>query len=244
MTLSSLTIGEDRPIYAIGDIHGRRDTLAELSRRIAADFKTLDAPSAQIVILGDIIDRGPASAGCLDDVLAWRREPWCDVYFVLGNHEDAMLRFLEDPADGPRWIRHGGGATLKSYGVAFPAFQTDMETWDQSRLALQAAAPAAHIDLLNEMVLYVESERYVFVHAGLRPGVALADQDEHDLLFIRDEFFAAKEPFEKIVVHGHTPRPEPTIKSWRVNIDTGAYATGVLTALRLWKGEQKILQSA
>ena len=243
MPLTSLSISEDQPIYAIGDVHGRRDALTKLIQRITADFHTLGAERAQIVFLGDIVDRGPASAGCMADALAWRDQPWCDVNFVLGNHEEAMLRFLEDASGGPRWIRYGGGTTLNSYGVTIPAFQTDVETWEDARQTFSEAVPPSHLALLNEMVLYIESERYVFVHAGLRPGIPLAEQSERDLLSIREDFFAAKEPFEKIVVHGHTPRTEPTIKSWRVNIDTGAYATGVLTALRIWKGDQQIMQS-
>jgi serine/threonine protein phosphatase 1 len=154
-----------------------------------------------------------------------------------------MLRFLEDGTAGARWIRYGGGATLKSYNVDFPAFQTDDDAWEDTRRAFVSAVPKAHVTLLKGMHHYIESEHYIFVHAGLRPGVPLAEQNEMDLITIRQAFFSAEEPFEKIVVHGHTPRDEPSIKSWRVNIDTGAYATGVLTSLRIWNGSQKILQS-
>jgi serine/threonine protein phosphatase 1 len=227
--------------YAVGDVHGRLDCLDGLLKDIAADAAATREP-ATLVFLGDLVDRGPESAGVVERVCALRRSgDWAAVESILGNHEEAMLLFLEDAAFGPTWMKHGGGPTLASYGVA-PPDGPEPEAWEPVQAAFRAALPADHLELIATSKPSLLWGDYVFVHAGLRPGVPLASQDPHDLRWIRAEFLTSHRPFEKVVVHGHTPSEEPEFKPWRIGLDTGAYATGVLTAVKLHGVERRILQ--
>jgi serine/threonine protein phosphatase 1 len=153
-----------------------------------------------------------------------------------------MLTFLADPEFGPTWASYGGGPTLASYGVAAPTGRQP-EAWAEARDALTKAVPAHQLRFLNALEPSVEYGDYIFVHAGLRPGVALEDQTEQDKLWIRDEFLQERRPFAKIVVHGHSPEAEPVMNAVRIGLDTGAYATGVLTAARLYGFERSVIQT-
>ncbi len=227
--------------YAVGDVHGRLDCLEGLLKDIRADAART-GESATLVFLGDLVDRGPESAGVVEQVCALRRSgDWAAVESIMGNHEEAMLLFLEDAAFGPTWMKHGGGPTLASYGVT-PPDAAEPEAWEPVRMAFREALPAEHLDLVIASKPSLLWGDYIFVHAGLRPGVPLASQDPHDLRWIRAEFLTSRRPFEKVVVHGHTPSEEPEFKPWRIGLDTGAYATGVLTALKLHGAERHILQ--
>ena len=231
-------------VYAVGDIHGRLDLLDRLLGQIAEDVaETKPAERPILVFLGDYVDRGPASRGVISRLLALRDAAALEVRTLKGNHEQALLQFLEDAAKGPEWVSYGGAATLASYGVQPPAIDADEETWADAQMKFASQIPAEHLAFLRSLELSVTYGDYVFVHAGLRPGVALADQRETDLLWIRDEFLSAPGPFEKIVVHGHTPREEPFIGPHRLGLDTGACMTGVLTAARLQDDDQALLQT-
>jgi serine/threonine protein phosphatase 1 len=234
-----------RLIYAVGDVHGRLDLLEPLLEQISADAasgETEDRPV--LVFVGDYVDRGTASKGVIDRVIDLTDEGRFDVCALKGNHEEAMLTFLQDPHFGPTWSEHGGAQTLVSYGVTAPMLRMDDEQWEAARQAFAEALPMGHLTFLRSLSLTATFGDYLFVHAGLRPGGAVEDQAEHHLLWIRQEFLNAPRPFEKIVVHGHTPAEEAYLGRHRVGIDTGAYATGVLTAVRLEGADQRLIQAS
>ena len=228
-------------VYAIGDLHGRLDLfekLIDLVREDAAGLAAEEQPV--IVLLGDYIDRGPESAGCIERSVRLCAETWCSVKALKGNHEEALLLFLKDVDVGRNWIQHGGAATLQSYGVDL----TSQPDWSTAQAAFARAFPPEHLRFMLALQPYYQQGDYVFVHAGVRPGRALEQQSEADLLWIREAFLNVETPLEgKVVVHGHTPTPGPELKRGRINVDTGAYASGVLTAVRLRGFERTILQA-
>lgn len=235
---------DGRLIYAVGDVHGRLDVLGPLLRDIAKDaVETETASPPMLVFLGDYVDRGPASKGVVDLILEMRGWDRFEVRALKGNHEEALLQFLGDPTFGQTWLDHGGGPTLVSYGVQPPAQRTDAEAWVKVRDAFAEALPPEHLAFYQGLELMIVEGDYAFVHAGVRPGVSLADQSERDLLWIRQEFLQERGRFEKIIVHGHTPLEAPQLAPNRLGVDTGAYATGVLTAVRLQGEDQQVMQS-
>lgn len=237
-----------RRLYAIGDIHGCRAALDALIAVIEADAaaaKTRTGARAQLVFLGDYVDRGPDVKGVIDRLLEiGARRP--DTVFLKGNHEAAMLDFLNHPEDMPDWLDWGGMATLESYvGDGGPG--RDRRNMDRrgAAEALAAAMPEAHRSFFGSLALYHEAEDYLFVHAGLRPGRALADQQEGDLLWIRKAFHNTRRRQRpaQVVVHGHQPYDKPLDAGWRIGVDTGAYYSGRLTAVAL-EGEDRRFLSA
>ena len=233
-----------RLVYAVGDVHGRLDALEPLLKAIAEDY-TVSRPAepAMLVFLGDYVDRGPDSRRVVDLVLGMRSHPEFEVRILKGNHEEALLYFLEDPAFGAQWMEHGGGPTLVSYGVQPPPTRTDNEAWARTAEALKKTLPKAHLAFYKDLELMVTVGDYAFVHAGVRPGVPLEQQAERDLLWIRQEFLAERGPHPKVIVHGHTPNEEAQLTRWRLGVDTGCYATGLLTAVRLMDTEQRLIQA-
>lgn len=232
-----------RLIYAIGDTHGRFDLLQDLLSEIVADARNSNpAQRPMLIFLGDYIDRGPESrfvVECLCQLLT-RRD--VEVRALMGNHEEALLGFLEDPATAAGWLDFGGLATLTSYGVAPPASRVDPAAFETCRNQLAAAIPPRHLKFLRELELSVVVGDYLFVHAGVRPGVPLADQNPRDLLWIRQEFLRSRRPCDKVVVHGHSADEEAHVLPHRLGIDTGAYATGLLTAARIDDGGVRLIQ--
>jgi serine/threonine protein phosphatase 1 len=232
-----------RLVYAIGDVHGRFDVLEPLLRDIAKDaLATRPRQSPLLVFLGDYVDRGPDSREVVQRVRQLQLDGSFEVVALKGNHEEALLQFLDDAAFAPVWLELGGGATLASYGVAPTVARSDGDAWGLVRDAFDAALPESHRLFYHELELMRVQGDYAFVHAGVRPGVALEAQSERDLLWIRYEFLQAG-PFDKVIVHGHTPAVEPQMLKYRLGVDTGAYATGVLTAVRLYGEEQQLMQS-
>lgn len=216
-------------VYAIGDIHGCYDLLLELIERIREDAKHITGRRI-LVTLGDYVDRGPRSAQVLDWLCGPAPEGF-DRISLAGNHEAMMLEFLANPASSSPWLEFGGMDTLNSYGVDVPRF---VRARRQDRLAiLRASIPVAHVNLLTHLPSLLELPEVVFVHAGLRPGVEIAGQVDEDLLWIREPFLSTPVEHSSLVVHGHTPASEPVVASGRICVDTGAFATGVLTAVRL-----------
>ncbi len=223
---------EGRRIYAVGDIHGRADLLEKLLQIIRKDALVEPVNHRPILIfLGDYIDRGFQSKGVIDLLLGDLVSPF-ETYFLKGNHEAAMLQFLNEPAMGPRWAEFGGAETLVSYGVRPPRTRTSREEWAIASDALNRVLPPEHLDFLMSLRLSVQIGGYMFVHAGVRPGVDLARQSEQDMLWIREEFLNDSRPLGAVVVHGHTPATRPHRDSRRIGIDTGAYLSGRLTAAR------------
>ncbi|MFO0996844.1 MAG: metallophosphoesterase family protein [Alphaproteobacteria bacterium] len=224
-------------LYAVGDIHGRADLLDALHRKIEDDANAAEADRKLVVYLGDYIDRGPESRRVIDR-LSDRPLPHFEAIFLKGNHEAFLLRFLEDESVGQLWLHNGGAATLKSYGLDGVA--RPRQDFGAIQKQFRESLPATHLRFLEALqLMHVEGD-YLFVHAGIRPGIALDAQDERDLLWIRDEFLHTREPFPKMVVHGHTIHPTPVFTDHRIGIDTGAFATGTLTALVL-QGERKTI---
>lgn len=235
---------DGRLIYAIGDVHGRMDALDVLLRTIVQDAReTAPGTRPVLVFLGDYVDRGPASKEVVNLIIALSKEAAFEVRALKGNHEEALLQFLEEPEFGSTWADYGGLTTLASYGVTPPVGRTDAEAWVVASQALAEAMPSEHLDFYNQLELMVEIGGYAFVHAGVRPGVPLAHQSAHDLMWIRQEFLSAPGRFEKIIVHGHTPMEEPQMTKARIGVDTGVYATGVLTAVRLDEKGATFLQA-
>lgn len=232
-----------RLVYAVGDIHGRLDALTALLAQIQDDARRT-APGARplLVFLGDYVDRGPDSCGVIDLVLDLMAGDAFEVTALKGNHEEALTRFLADPGFAPVWIANWGEETLRSYGVEPPPAD-EAAAWEAVQGRLAAALPSTHRAFLAGLQLSVTVGDYLFVHAGVRPGVPLAEQAERDLIWIRYEFLESDEDFGKVVVHGHTPAERPELKANRINIDTGVYFTGILTAVRLQGAQRRFIQA-
>ncbi|MBR7619220.1 serine/threonine protein phosphatase [Phenylobacterium sp. 20VBR1] len=236
----------EQTVYAIGDVHGRQDLFEKLIDQIRTDAAKTEHVGGRpvVVLLGDLIDRGPQSAGCIERAMRLAEEDWCQIESLKGNHEEAFELFLEDNTVGPNWMQHGGGTTLTSYGVDINK-EAGGRGWTGLQAAFQRAVPEAHRAYVKSMKLWVEFGDYLFVHAGVRPGVPIERQSPTDLLWIRQEFLAAEVPYPgKVVVHGHTPMRQPDLRRWRIGIDTGAYASGILSAIRLRGFERTLIQTA
>ena len=223
--------------YAVGDIHGRADLLAdmiaELEKRSVDDTRLGGPPI--VIFLGDYIDRGHDSAGVLE-LLTSGALPNCDCRYLRGNHEQSLMAFLAAPGANRGWLLQGGAETLMSYGVQPPAFNSVEAVWLEAAEALRARMPPAHMAFLEGLERYVELGDYAFVHAGVDATLPLEDQPDEALYWSRAAFIASKRPFSHRVVHGHTPVDEPYADARRIAVDTGAYASGTLTAAR-FEGE-------
>lgn len=221
---------EGTRIYAFGDIHGRADLLQDMFTVIDADLARNPITRPVEVFLGDYIDRGPNSSQTLDLLIERGRSR--ETVFLKGNHEAYFLEVLCDPSKISNWRQFGGLQTLMSYGLNPPLNPTAAQ---QTALidTLKEVMPAGHLAFLRGLDLSFTCGDFFFVHAGVRPGVPLKEQQEADLLWIRNEFLDSDANFGKFVVHGHTPVRAPDIRTNRINIDTGAYATGNLTLLSI-----------
>lgn len=228
-------------IYCVGDIHGRDDLLLDLCTRIRSDAGGF-AGNKVVVFLGDYIDRGPDSRAVVDRLIA---DPLPDFrkVFLRGNHEQAMLDFMEEPGIGEMWLTFGGHTTLTSYGVVFDRLPTRPTDFMRLGDSLRTAVPFEHCTFLRETHLCYTVGNYFFCHAGVRPGVPLGKQQPEDLLWIREEFTEYRRNHEKIVVHGHTISTEVKLLPNRIGLDTGAYETGVLSCLVLEDTGQRVIQT-
>jgi serine/threonine protein phosphatase 1 len=218
-------------IYAVGDIHGRADLLGALLARIDADLQRRPIARPIQVFLGDYIDRGPQSRQVLDLLIARRRRQKT-IVFLKGNHELCASQVLSDPAVLPELRQMGGITTLLSYGVTLSS-RAEPKAENEVAMAFRQAMPDSHRRFIEGLGLSFTCGDFFFAHAGVRPGIPLRKQSQQDLLWIREDFLLHEEDFGKVVVHGHTPAKEPDIRPNRINIDTGAYATGRLTCLVL-----------
>jgi len=235
-------VPEDHRVYAVGDIHGRLELLGRLQEKIAADAEASGASRFTVVYLGDYVDRGEDSRGVVAR-LALRPLDGFESVHLKGNHEDFMLRFLDDVEVGADWVFNGGDSTLASYGVEAPGAWAGAFALENTREALLAALPEAHLSFLQDLKLSHVVGDYIFVHAGVRPGVPLDRQRAHDLMWIRREFLDFDGDFGKVVVHGHTPVKQVDSHLNRIGIDTGAAYGGPLTAVVLDGAERRFLQT-
>jgi serine/threonine protein phosphatase 1 len=220
-------LNQNSRLYVIGDIHGRLDLLDQLINAIHRDVGAYGTKSLTVT-LGDYIDRGPSSRGVIDRLLT---NPFPGNYIALkGNHEALLQAFLDQPETGDYWRQLGGLETLSSFGISAVPPLKDQQ-YQQAAEALRAALSPAQAKFLTSLKPSLTVGRFFLCHAGVRPGVPLDRQREEDLLWIRDEFLNCDVDFGKIVVHGHTPTTQPNFRPNRINIDTGAFASGRLTCL-------------
>jgi len=226
--------------YAIGDAHGCLDLLIDVQRRIDEDKALLRTGHTAEIYLGDYIDRGPDSAGVVSRLIARSRET--GTIFLRGNHEQMLLDFLDGDDDClGLWRAVGGSATMASYGVPTPLLSRSAAA-DDVRRCLYEKIPPEHLSFYEQTGAYMRAGAYLAVHAGLRPGVRLEDQKLSDMLGIRQEFLRYEGEHGFIVVHGHTPVMAPDLRSNRINIDTGAFATNRLTCLRIGGDGARLLE--
>ncbi len=225
--ISRAQVPTGQRIYAIGDIHGRPDLLVKLRIRILEDAAGSEGIACSLVYLGDYVDRGGGSFEVVE-MLIHDPLPGFESVFLMGNHEDMMLRFLAGPAE-ETWLLNGGDATLSSYGVRLREGQGGQSWLEDLRLGLRAAMPSDHVEFLAGLKLQHTVGDYLFVHAGVRPGIPHDQQRPTDLIWIRDRFLNSDADFGKCVVHGHSITPRPEVRSNRIGIDTGAYYTNRLT---------------
>ena len=223
------SVPEGERVYAIGDIHGRSDLLISLIEAIEIDNRDHGDARTTIILLGDLIDRGPDSVNVLSLAREWQK--FRDVRILAGNHEEMFLRSFEDPELLRHFLRHGGKETLLSYGV-------DRRLFLRSSLAeiieiMENTVPQSDRDFIAGFENIITIGDYVFVHAGIQPGLPLSEQSETKLRWIREPFLSHPHPHEGVIIHGHTITDAPEDQGNRIGIDTGAYSSGRLTTLVL-----------
>ena len=226
--LPAVELGRDVPpagsrVYAIGDVHGRRDLLLRMHELIKADADASKAPRKVLVYLGDYVDRGPDSAGVLN--LVSEGLSGFEIVRLRGNHEEEMLAVLDGCRDGHQWLSFGGLATLRSYGVSSDRVA---RSDDLPRLVSEVVT-ASHQALLRGLSVMHREGGLLFVHAGIRPGKPLEGQDPDDLVWIREPFLNSTTDHGVLVIHGHTIVRRPEVLPNRIGIDTGAYDSDRLT---------------
>lgn len=235
------TLSNNLRLYCIGDIHGRDDLLLMIHSLILSEQQGYRG-EIKIIYVGDYIDRGMRSKQVIDFLT--------DDYglnshsvFLRGNHEQALLDFLEDDTVGPAWFSFGGIATLASYGVAVTKIPTKRQEYIDIQSEIKDKLPDAHLSFLKETVFSYREGSYFFAHAGINPKRSIKRQKTDDLMWIRDAFISSDKNYENIVVHGHTITDKPEFRINRIGIDTGAFMSGVLTCLVLEGSKQRVLQT-
>lgn len=239
--IDTATIPEGRRVYAIGDVHGRNDLLLQLLEKIIQDDGERDKARSEIIFLGDLVDRGPDSAGVIDTVMQLKSKLG-NVRFLMGNHEEVYLAAATGDEKSVRFFnRIGGRETILSYDIS----KEEYNELDIPQLASRITTlfPRKHVDFISGFEDQIIIGDYAFVHAGIRPGVPLAEQRKKDLRWIREEFLATGEPHEKVIVYGHTISDEVVEAGNRIGIDTGAYYSNRLTALALQGSERWYLDT-
>jgi serine/threonine protein phosphatase 1 len=216
-------------IYAVGDIHGRLDLFRAMIEAIEADDAARRPMKTTVILLGDLIDRGPESAGVLQQALDWSRQR--DVRVLMGNHEEMLLESLEKVEALRAFINFGGRETVLSFGVDEQVYSD--AGWEELQAIITAAIPPETLDFMRGFESLIIKGDYAFVHAGIKPRVPLEEQSPQYLRWIREPFLSSTDNHGHVIVHGHTITDEPVLRDNRIGIDTGAYASGRLTALVL-----------
>ncbi len=235
---SSPAGARDYRAYVVGDIHGRLDLVEDLLTKIHAELELRPVSRTLLVFVGDLIDRGPSSAQVVERLRTYRRAGVQPI-FLLGNHEEILLRILDgESALITRWRWFGGSECLQSYGLD-PAKLAGLGEEDALEI-IRAAIPRDHVEFLESFVDSYRFGDYLFVHAGIRPGIELEQQSQFDLRWIREPFLLDDSDHGFVVVHGHTISNKVEERPNRIGIDTGAYRTDVLTALAI-EGDERWL---
>ncbi len=237
MHLGKAAAPVDTRLYAIGDIHGCIDHLTAMFDVIEVDLASNPVGSHQIITLGDYVDRGPGSRAVLDYLVAARKTH--PLVCLMGNHDERMLEFIAIPHEvGDSFLHYGGRELLASYDVDVFRY-ADFGSLSN---AFARTVPRSHLSFLNSLQLTHEAGDYFFCHAGIRPNVPLDEQEARDLLWIRNEFLIYQKPHPRVIVHGHTPGEDVDIHPNRINVDSGCFATGVLSCIVLEGREHRKLQ--
>lgn len=240
--IDTARIPDGQRIYAIGDIHGRNDLFQQLLARVDADDQARGPADTSLILLGDLVDRGPDSAGVIETAMALRASGR-KIRFLMGNHEEVFVQACRktDPKVARFFLRIGGEATVLSY----PITRAEYITLDMEQLVnrLKSLVPQQHLEFIEGFEDQIVIGDYAFVHAGVRPEVPLADQKKSDLRWIREDFLDHRGDLEKVVVYGHTIYDDVDERGSRIGIDTGAYASDKLTAIGLEGGERWYLQT-
>jgi len=228
--------------YVVGDVHGCLDLLERLLERIETEISQSPRRRTAIIFLGDLIDRGPASAQVVERLRTYR-PTHAKAHFIIGNHEEVMLRVHAGETDLFRsWIKFGGAQTLQSYGL--DAAKIGRMPADAMLAELRHAIPEPHIAFLSSFADSISFGNYLFVHAGIRPGIDLSEQSQSDLRWIREPFLNDTSDHGFVVVHGHTITNEVEVMPNRIGIDTGAFCTGTLTALAIEGRKRWLIQTS
>lgn len=225
--------------YAIGDIHGRLDLYEAMIAAIEGEIASAPQLDHNVILLGDLVDRGPDSAGVIERTRAWQQDR--NVRVLAGNHEEMFLAAFGKPEALRHFLKHGGRETVLSFGMSTKQLAT--LTLEEIFARLEAVIPAATREYVASFETMIRAGDYVFVHAGIDPDRPLAEQKRSDLLWIRERFLKHEGPLEKVVVHGHTVFERVMDCGNRIGIDTGAFRSGVLTALVLEGDQRRILQA-
>jgi serine/threonine protein phosphatase 1 len=225
----STRIPDGQRVYAIGDIHGRCDLLCEMIARIEADDAARAPAETTVILLGDLVDRGPESAGVIATAREWAQRR--HVRLLAGNHEEMFLGSFDHDETLRHFLRHGGRETLLSYPLSVEDY--NRATLEELREMMHQLVPAEDIAFLRALEDRIQIGDYVFVHAGVRPGIPLEEQKISDLRWIRGEFIESPELREFAVVHGHTIMEAPHVSQMRIGLDTGAFSSGLLSAVGL-----------
>lgn len=240
---NSPRVPDGERVFAIGDIHGRLDLFEALIEGIEAEDRKRGPARTTIILLGDLIDRGPDSLGVLALARRWqqrRQAAGLEMHILMGNHEEMLLGALDRTDILRHFLQHGGRETILSFGVDEKTYSS--ASWDELQTAMRQAISREWIDFILSFKPSHRIGDYAFVHAGVRPGVALDAQTPGDLRWIREPFLSSEQRHDGVIVHGHTITENPELRRNRIGIDTGAYLTGRLTAVVL-EGESKALLS-
>lgn len=240
--LDNARIPDGQRVYAIGDIHGRNDLLNQLIEKIVADDQDRGDAESEIIFLGDLVDRGPDSSGVIETAMALKEQQG-QVRFLMGNHEEVYLKAATGDEKAVKFFnRIGGKETILSYEISMKEYM-DL---GHAELAerIPSLFPDHHVKFVEAFEDQIIVGDYAFVHAGVRPGIPLSEQEPKDLRWIREEFLSAKEPHEKVIIYGHTINTDVVEKSNRIGIDTGAYYSEKLTAIGLQDADHWYIDTA
>lgn len=226
-------------LIAIGDIHGCYDLLQKLVEEIDDTILTKTDKAVTFIFIGDYGDRGLNTPDVFDYLIALSKQAKC--IFIRGNHDQTLLDFIKDPAVGEQWFTYGGRETLGAYGVGLTKLTGGQHDWQDIHRTFTDNFPLSHLNFLKETTYQYEAGDYMFVHAGVNPKRSLKKQRPHELMWIREPFLNHNKKFKKFIIHGHTPNEGPDIQQYRLGIDTGAYATGVLTAVALENAQRRFI---